>query len=126
MKSFKGIIAVLAICVFLPGCSSFGVWSTKAQADITAFNTYAGKFLTGVEADAPALLAIASMFPQAAPFVPIAQAAISALESATKAAQGTSAAATDPNGVTVTEAQKAVNAAIGQVQTAVDAAKAGK
>jgi PBP1b-binding outer membrane lipoprotein LpoB len=121
----KRIIAVVALVFMVSGCASFGVWSTASQANIAKFQTFSAQFLAGVKADTPALLAIASMIPQAAPYVPIAQKAITALEAATAAASVVSAVASDPAGVSVSTAQASVSAAVGAVQDAINSAKTG-
>ena len=125
MKRIIAVLFVVALAfTMISGCASFGVFSTQAQTDIAKFNAYAATFLAGVKADTPALLAIASVIPQAAPYVPIATKAIAALEAATVAAQTVAAVASDPAGVSVSSAQASVSAAVGAVQDAIASAQA--
>ena len=116
----KRIMTVLFV-IAMAGCAG-GKLSPTAQTDIDTFNKYASEFNAGVKADAPAILAIASMVPQAAPYVPLAQKAIAALDAATNAAQAVSAVATDPTAQAVIAAQQNVSAVIGAINAASGAA----
>jgi hypothetical protein len=100
-------------------CASVGVWSDGAKANLTAFNTWAAKWTTGVAEALPAILTVAALVPGATPYVAAAQTAFTVLQDARQAL----ASATDAGDSTATldARMAAVLAAIDQVnQTVAD------
>jgi hypothetical protein len=130
MKKFRGKLGVALLCVCMlaafGGCASFGVWSTTAQNDIMAFQTWADQWISGALAEAPAIIAAAAAIPgvnktivtAASDAVAAAKGAVSVLDAVAAGASVNTAAATETSVVT---AINNVNSTIGAVQTVIAA-----
>jgi hypothetical protein len=127
--SFRRLAVVLLIPLFLAcsGCAGLGVWSSTAQADITAFVAWANQYIGGVLQAAPAVIAEAGQLlganskvvTDANAAVGAAGTALTALNTAAQSAQSTNTEQSN-----VQAAIQAVNTTVGAVQAAVAQAKA--
>lgn len=124
MKNFKSVIAISLVCLFCcTGCASFDVFSSTVQADLTAFQQWADKWVGGVVAEAPALLAAVSPLVKNSTLVNDATAAIAAAQGAVSVvdaigigANANTAAATQAS---VVQAFNNVNSTIASVKAVI-------
>ncbi len=130
MKKFSRGMAVILICgTMVTGCAigsnGLPTWSSSAATALAQFGAWANAFITGVEAEAPAVLAAAALIPGAAQYLPKAQSALKALQDA-QAAYNAAVLAGTGNISTLqtdlTDAIDAFNAAYGNVKAIVSPA----